>query len=153
MIAALTVVAAILLQVTVVNRVPLPGGGGPDLVLLAVVGLALTRGPVTGAVIGFCAGLLTDLAPPTAHVAGQYAFVFAAVGFLAGRGVRGMVPTVVVCVLVAPLLAAAIGGLIGDPRVTPDVLVRSLPASAVYTLLLAPPTVWLVTRVHRRYRA
>ncbi|MFI6321650.1 rod shape-determining protein MreD [Nonomuraea sp. NPDC050556] len=146
MIAAVVVVCALLLQVTLVNRLSLPADGAPDLVLLAVIGAAVVRGPAAGAVIGFCAGLVVDVMPPSAHVVGQYAFVLAVVGYLAGRGVGGVVTTVIVCVLVAPLLAAAVSGLIGDPRVTVASLTAQLPITAIYTLLIAPPMIWLATR-------
>ncbi|MEU7001638.1 rod shape-determining protein MreD [Nonomuraea sp. NPDC046570] len=146
MIPALVLVAALLLQVTIVNRMALPANGAPDLVLLAVIGIALLRGPVAGAVIGFCAGLLVDLVPPTAHVLGQYAFVFALVGYVAGWGVRGVVPTVILCVLAAPVLAAAVGGLIGDPRVTMTSLATVVPVTAAYTLVVAPVVIWVSLR-------
>ena len=147
MIAALVLAAAVLLQVTVVNRLALPAHGTPDLVLLVVIGIALLRGRVAGAVIGFSAGLLVDLAPPTAHVIGQYAFVFALVGYVAGRGVRGVVVTVIVCVLATPLLAAAVGGLIGDPRVSLASLAVVVPVTVAYTLVFAPLVMWLSLRL------
>ena len=40
--------AALVLQLTVLDRLPLPGGVAPDLVLLVVVALALSSGPMTG---------------------------------------------------------------------------------------------------------
>ncbi|MFI6291628.1 rod shape-determining protein MreD [Nonomuraea sp. NPDC050790] len=146
MIAVLVVVAAVLLQLILVNRLPLPGGGMPDLVLLAVVGVAMTRGPAMGAAIGFCSGLLVDVVPPTAHVAGEYAFVLTVVGFLAGRGMGGVVPTVVACVLAAPLLAAVVGALVGEQGVTPAALAVKAPVTVVYTLVVAPVVIWAVTR-------
>ena len=57
------VLAAILLQVTVLNNLPFPGGSPPDLVLVVVVAMALTSGPLEGALIGFAAGLAVDIAP------------------------------------------------------------------------------------------
>ena len=54
---AVLLAIALMLQLTVVNRLPLPGAGGPDLVLLTVVALGLCSGPAAGAVTGFCAGL------------------------------------------------------------------------------------------------
>ncbi|MET9342505.1 rod shape-determining protein MreD [Nonomuraea sp. NPDC003804] len=144
MIAILVVVVALLVQVTVVNRFPLPPGGGPDLVLLVVIGLALARGPVTGAVIGFCAGILIDVMPPTAHVLGQYAFVYALVGYVAGRRPGGTLVTVMLCVLAAPLLAAAVGWLIGDPRVTAASVTSVVPVTVLYSLLLAPLVIRLI---------
>ncbi|MEU7860001.1 rod shape-determining protein MreD [Nonomuraea sp. NPDC049141] len=146
MIVGLCVLAAVLLQVMLVNRLALPGGGAPDLVLLAVVAMALLRGPVAGTVIGFCAGLLVDVVPPTAHLVGQYAFVFALVGYVAGRGVGGPATTVVLCVLMAPLVATALGGLIADPRVTLSTLTDQVPVTVVYTLIVSPLVIWLITR-------
>ncbi|GAA2405276.1 hypothetical protein GCM10010404_74290 [Nonomuraea africana] len=142
--AVLAVIAALLLQLTVVNRLSLPAGGVPDLVLLVLIGVALSRGPAAGAVIGFSAGVLVDLTPPTAHVLGQYAFVYALIGYLAGRGIGGPVWTVVLCVLAAPLLAAGVAWLIADPRVSSPALALTLPVTTVYSLLLAPVVVWLV---------
>ncbi|MFD1939396.1 MULTISPECIES: rod shape-determining protein MreD [Nonomuraea] len=145
MIAVLAVLVALLVQVTVVNRFPLPPGGGPDLVLLVVIGMALARGPSAGAMIGFSAGMLVDLMPPTAHVLGQYAFVYALVGYVAGRGLGGTVPTVMLCVLAAPLLAGAVGWLIGDPRVTAASIASGVPVTVFYSLLAAPVVIWLLT--------
>ena len=48
LISVAVVAVALLAQVTFVNRLVLPGGAGPDLVLLAVVALALTGGPLPG---------------------------------------------------------------------------------------------------------
>lgn len=146
MISGVSVVLALLAQVMVVNRVTLPGGGAPDLVLLAVIGASLARGAAAGAVLGFFAGLLVDVMPPSAHLVGQYAFVLALVGYVAGRGAGGPATTVVLCVLIAPLLAAAVGGLISDPRVSMSTLTEQAPVTIVYTLLFAPMVIWLTTR-------
>jgi rod shape-determining protein MreD len=77
--AAALLLLAILIQVTLVNSLPWPGAAGPDLVLVAVVALALTGGPLEGMLAGFCAGLALDVAPPATHLIGQYA------GVLPGR--------------------------------------------------------------------
>ncbi|SEH02881.1 rod shape-determining protein MreD [Nonomuraea solani] len=146
MIGGLSVLLALLTQVMLVNRVPLPAGGAPDLVLLAVVGASLARGPASGAMLGFFTGLLVDVMPPTAHLMGQYAFVLALVGYVAGRGAGGPATTVVLCVLMAPVLAAGMGGLISDPRVTMSTLTEQVPVSVVYTLLASPVVIWLTTR-------
>ncbi|MET9248545.1 rod shape-determining protein MreD [Nonomuraea sp. NPDC003709] len=146
MIGGLSVLLALLAQVMLVNRFPLPAGGSPDLVLLAVIGAALGRGASSGAVLGFSAGLLVDVMPPTAHLVGQYAFVLALVGYVAGRGAGGPVTTVVLCVLLAPLLAAVVSGLIADPRVTISTLTEQVPVTIVYTLVVSPIVIWLTTR-------
>ncbi|MFB4287509.1 rod shape-determining protein MreD [Nonomuraea sp. ATR24] len=150
MTAVLVVPVALLLQVMLVNRLPLPAGGVPDLVLLAVVAVALIRGPGAGAVIGFFTGLVVDVVPPTAHVAGLYAFVFALVGYLAGRGAGGRVTTVALCVVLAPLMAAAVGGLMSDPRVTISTLTEQVPVTVAYTMIAAPVVIWLATRGRRQ---
>ena len=72
-------VTALVLQLSVVNRLPLPGTG-PDLVLLTVIALALCGGPAAGAVTGFGAGLALDLAPPGSYLIGGYALVFCVIG-------------------------------------------------------------------------
>ena len=78
---AILLAAALVLQLTVVNRLPLPGGGAPDLVLLTVVALGLCGSPAAGAVTGFCAGLGLDLAPPGSYLIGEYALVFCLIGY------------------------------------------------------------------------
>jgi rod shape-determining protein MreD len=145
-IGGLLVLLALLAQVMLVNRVPLPAGGAPDLVLLTVVGTALGRGPAAGAMLGFFAGLLVDIMPPSAHLLGQYAFVLAVAGYVAGRGAGGPATTVVLCVLMTPLVAAALGMLISDSRVTLSTLTQQVPVTIVYTLLVAPIVIWLTTR-------
>ena len=64
--------AALLLQLTMVDRLPLPGRRPPDLVLLVAVALGLTCGPTTGLLTGFWAGLALDLAPPASALIGEY---------------------------------------------------------------------------------
>ena len=46
LVATVAVLAAILLQVTVLNNLPFPGGSPPNLVLVVVVYVALTTGSV-----------------------------------------------------------------------------------------------------------
>ena len=77
------VVVALVIQVSVLARLQLPGAT-PDLLLLVVLGLAFVYGHVSGALIGFGAGLLADLAPPADHAAGRYALVLCLIGYLAG---------------------------------------------------------------------
>jgi ABC-type Fe3+-siderophore transport system permease subunit len=84
--------------------------------------------------------------PPSAHLVGQYAFVLAVAGYVAGRGAGGPATTVVLCVLMTPLVAAALGMLISDSRVTLSTLTQQVPVTIVYTLLVAPIVIWLTTR-------
>ncbi|MEV7970274.1 rod shape-determining protein MreD [Sphaerisporangium sp. NPDC088356] len=149
MAAVLLVGLIMIVQVTVVNRLPLPGGG-PDLVLLAVVIIALARGAVVGAITGFAMGLATDLLPPAAHVMGQYALVFCLVGFMVGRATErapgSSAVTVIIAVMLAPLMSAGVGGLLGDPRVDWKAVLNLWPSLVMYNLALAALLFWVVSR-------
>ena len=50
-----------IVQVTIVSEIGILGGS-PDLVLVTLVAVALTQGSIFGAVTGFWAGLLLDVA-------------------------------------------------------------------------------------------
>jgi rod shape-determining protein MreD len=150
------VLTAAVLQVTVVNRLPLPGAG-PDLVLLVVIALSIVVGPTSGAVIGFGAGLLVDLIPPTATEVGRWAFVLCLVGYLAGqiqvdarRSVWVVLAAVAGLSATAGLLYAGVGLLFGDPRVTGEVVVSTTVSLVLYDLLLAPFVVPGVIALARR---
>jgi rod shape-determining protein MreD len=156
---AAAIFLAVVAQLTVLNRLPLPGGAAPDLVLLLVTAVAVFTGPVTGAVTGFAGGLALDVAPPSIHYAGEYALVFCLAGYAAARVVRaiwdraGERDTVMVFTVMAVAAAAgeagkaALGMLLSDPDVTTATASRVLPAAILYDLLLSPLVFWLVARV------
>jgi len=158
---AVALFAAVVLQLTVVNRLPLPGAAGPDLVLLLVAAIAVATGPTAGAVTGFAGGLALDIAPPAAHYAGEYALVFCLVGYAAARVVRALWDTtgehdpVIIFTVMAVAVAAgeagkaALGLLLSDPDVTRAAASRVLPAAILYDLLLSPLVFWLVARLTR----
>lgn len=139
---ALLVVLAVVLQVTVVNRLPLPGAP-PDLVLVVVVVVGLLEGSRTGMLVGFTAGLLADLSGDAEL--GRLALVHVVVGYLAGllqddAGSWPLVPALAGGGLaaLAVLLYAAGGVLLSDPRVTGGALRRSLASVVPYCAVLAP---------------
>jgi rod shape-determining protein MreD len=158
---AVALLAAVVIQLTVVNRLPLPGGAGPDLVLLLVAAIAVFTSPATAAVTGFAGGLALDVAPPAAHYAGEYALVFCLVGYAAARVVRVIWvttgerdPITIFAVMAAAAAAgeagkAALAMLLSDPDVTTVAVSRVLPSAVLYDLLLAPLVYWLVGRVTR----
>jgi rod shape-determining protein MreD len=79
--------AALILFVAVVLQVTFLGTWGflaPDLVLVTVVVIALLRGPVFGAIAGFGAGLLLDVAT-LSPVLGVASLVLATAGYWIGR--------------------------------------------------------------------
>ena len=145
MVAIGLIVVAAVIQVSLLTRLPLPGGTA-DLVLLVLIGIALARGPQTGAVAGFGAGLVVDLMPPADHGVGQYAFVLCLAGYLLGMlGRRIAVETTVGIMVVTAVTAtavflgfAAIGAISNDPRVTGPAVLRLLPSVVLYTTALAP---------------
>jgi rod shape-determining protein MreD len=153
------VVVALVIQVSVLSRLQLPGAV-PDLLLLVVLGLAMVYGHMAGAFIGFGAGLLADLAPPADHAAGRYALVLCVIGYLAGlirpengqplRSASGPMVVVVAAALGSTLLYALVGALVGDTAARHVGLGSLLLTAAVYDLLLAPFTVPLIMWLARR---
>ncbi|MFB4271818.1 hypothetical protein [Nonomuraea sp. GTA35] len=116
----LMALGAPLVQVLVVNRSP---WGGPDLVALAVVWLALARGPVWGCVAGLVTGLAADVTPPADGTVGRTALVLSVTGLLVGRwagrsarsreaGPAGW-PRAAGPVGGKPVVAAAVGAVLG----------------------------------------
>jgi rod shape-determining protein MreD len=152
----LGLLTALVLQLTVVNRLPLPGGDRPDLVLVLVAAVAARAPALTGALAGFTGGLALDLAPPQAHYAGEYALVFCLAGYGAARagaraddGGGGRPALTSVVIVAAAALAgeagkAALGLLLSDPDVTGPAIRHVLPGSVLYDLLLSPVAVALV---------
>ncbi len=134
--AAALLLLAILIQVTLLNNLPWPGAAGPDLVLVVVVALALTGGPMEGMLAGFCAGLALDVAPPATHLIGQYALVFCLVGYGCGRvgshlseSVWAPIGVVAIGSAAGELLFALTGMIFGDLDVTWSAVGHVLPAS------------------------
>ena len=79
---ALIIFVVAILQVSAFSSVTL-GGGGPDVLLVTLVSLSLLRGAVTGAVAGFFAGLIVDVA--TLGTLGLTALLLTLAGYWAGR--------------------------------------------------------------------
>jgi rod shape-determining protein MreD len=152
------IVVALVIQVSVLARLHLPGAV-PDLLLLTVLGLAMVYGHVGGALIGFGAGLLADLAPPADHAAGRYALVLCLIGYLAGlikpdngrlKSATGPMVVVVVAAIGTTLLYAGVGALVGDTAARHVGLGSLLFTAALYDLLLAPFVVPGIMALARR---
>jgi rod shape-determining protein MreD len=138
---AAVVVAAALLQTTVLAELRL-AGVRPDLLVLSVVAVAMASGPTSGAVFGFSAGLVADLLFDLP--VGVSALVYTAVGFAVGTVrlyVTSRRPLVHLALAGAASLAAVwCSGLL--LRVFDlsswEAVARSGPLVALYNLLLAP---------------
>jgi rod shape-determining protein MreD len=148
---ALVLVVAVLVQSTVLARLTV-AGVRPDLLVLAVVSVAVATDPTTGAVFGFVAGLVADLLFDLP--VGVSALVYVAVGFAVGT-VRVYVTShrpLVHLVLAGAASLASVWccGLllrVFDLSSWAAVL-RAGPLVAVYNLLLTPfvyPVVWALT--------
>jgi rod shape-determining protein MreD len=148
---AVVLVVAVLIQSTVLARLRL-AGVRPDLLVLAVVSVAVATDPTTGAVFGFVAGLVADLLFDLP--VGVSALVYTAVGFAVGT-VRVYVtshrPLVHLVLAGAASLASVwccglllrVFDLSSWATVT-----RAGPLVAIYNLLLTPlvyPAVWALT--------
>lgn len=151
----LTVV--LLLQLTFVNRLALPGGAGlPNLVLLTVVALGLFTSPLGGAVTGFFAGLALDLAPPGSYLIGEYALVLCILGYLCGRAraalpesAAALIGTAAVAAVAGEVLSALVGRVISAPAVSWSAVQNVLPSAVIYDVVLAPFVLYGVMRAVR----
>ena len=141
-------VVAVLVQSTVLARLTL-AGARPDLLVLAVVSVAVATDPTTGAAFGFVAGLVADLLFDLP--VGVSALVYTAVGFAVGTlrvYVTGHRPLAHLVLVAAASLASVwcCGLLLRVLDLSSWAAVaRAGPLVAVYNLLLTPfvyPVVW-----------
>lgn len=140
---ALLFVASIV-QVSILSPVDILGGR-PDLVLVTLVAVALLRGSVYGAVGGFFAGLVVDMA--TLETLGLTSLLLSVFGYWIGRygettgRDRAHAPYVsvgVVTVLYA-LGALTLHFVLGEHAPARLILLDRLPASVILNLLLTLP--------------
>ncbi|UDY24494.1 rod shape-determining protein MreD [Nocardioides sp. Kera G14] len=149
--AAVLVSVALILQVSVFDAFAWRGTV-PDLVLLVVVAGALVRGSHFGLVLGFAAGVLVDLAPPSDHLAGRWALALLLIGYVAGRVREATVdetgrpaelrlPTVlataVACSFAGLSIFALSGVILRDPPLPMDDLLQPILGGLVWDAVLA----------------
>jgi len=135
-------VAALLLQVTVLDLIRV-AGVKPDLVLILVVFNALLRGQLRGALWGFGAGLMVDIA--TGDYFGLNALVQMAVGYLAGLARTRLYVDSGVMAAVVTLLVSLSGGVVHylllayvDISISPGIaLLKVIFPGAVYNAFTA----------------
>jgi rod shape-determining protein MreD len=130
-------------QVTIVSSIGILGGS-PDLVLVTLVAVALTQGSIFGAVTGFWAGLLIDVA--RLATLGFTSLLLTLAGFWIGRygettgRDRAHAPLLALGSLVMHFL-------LREPASARIALVDELPATVALNLLLTFPVFWLVKRL------
>ena len=138
------VFVAVLLQATIFASLDVLGGT-PDVLLLALLGIALLRGAVTGAVAGFSGGLLLDIV--TLDTLGVTALVLALAGYWTGRygetTGRGRAHAPILSVIVLTILVAVLGFflhfLLGEEVSMRRALVEALLAGLGLNLIFGGP--------------
>jgi len=143
---------AVVVQVTIVAPIEILGGS-PDLVLVMLVALALMQGSIFGAITGFCAGLLIDIA--TLGTLGFTSLLLTLSGFWIGRygettgRDRAHAPLLSVGVVTALYAVGSVvlRFLLGEAAPAHGAPVQALPMSVVLNLLLAFPVFALVRRL------
>jgi rod shape-determining protein MreD len=149
--AALIFVAAIV-QVTLLSQINV-FHGAPDLVLVALVAVALLRGTIYGAAAGFAAGFVVDTA--TLQTLGVTSLLLTIAGYWIGRygettgRDRAHAPFVSVAIVT---VLYSIGALIlhymlGDPASAQRVLIDALPFKLFFNLVLTLPVYALCRRI------
>lgn len=142
--ATAAVFIAAMLQLVIVSSI-LVGGGAADLLLVVVVALGILRGSVTGAALGFLAGLLVDVA--TLGTLGITSLVLTLAGFWSGRYAettgrdRRVAPLVAVgaITVLAGLFGFVLHYMLGEDVVARHSLVTALLPALVLNLVLALP--------------
>jgi len=141
-----------IVQVTIVSSIGILGGS-PDLVLVTLVAVALTQGSIFGAVTGFWAGLLIDVA--RLGTLGFTSLLLTLAGFWIGRygettgrdrAHAPLLSVAVVTVLYA-LGSLVMHFLLREPAPARIALVDELPSTVALNLLLTFPVFWLVRRL------
>ena len=149
--AAVLLFLAVLVQVSILGGYS-PLGGSPDLLLVVLLSIALLRGSVFGAVAGFGAGFLVDVA--NLGTLGFTSLLLTVAGFWIGRygetTAHDRFHAPYLSVLVVTVLyafgALALRFVLGD-AVPAHAVVAALPAEVLWNLLLTWPVYGLVRRL------
>jgi rod shape-determining protein MreD len=150
--AAVLLFFAVVVQVTIVGSIGI-FGGAPDLMLVTLVAVALLNGAVFGAVAGFWAGFLLDVA--MIQTLGFSSLLLTLAGFwtgrygeTTGRG-RAHAPHLAVAAVTVLYAVAALilRFMLGEPASARVALVDALPSEIVLNLLLAVPVFALCRRL------
>lgn len=150
------VLLSVIIELTLLTRLDLPGAT-PDLVVVTFVAIALAMGPTQGAIAGFAAGVLVDLAPPADTLLGVNAIVYMVIGFITGFVVDPRDRTVPIEMGIVGLSAAgatiataALDTMLGSGRVVWEQIPGMALSSAIYALIMAPVIVVAIEWVVRK---
>lgn len=149
---ALLAVAGAVQQVLLARTNPFHLGGQPDLLAVVVVAVALVRGDVEGAIIGFAGGFLRGSIEATSL--GTYLLTWTSAGFGAGflqRYVFVKRTTVGALAIAVVTFFVGLAFFILSPPHPPDPYLHALLPSALWNGLLALPVMPIVLAVDRRF--
>jgi rod shape-determining protein MreD len=148
-------IVAVILQTTLFDRYVDPFGVAPDFVLLMVVAAAYQLSEESGMLLGFSAGLLTDLLGNT--LLGVWALVLTVAGYVAVRirpRVEGnpflTMASVFALTVAGELLYAVLGTLFGQQVFSDVNAFKKVLLAAVYNFVLAILVLPLTARLMRR---
>jgi rod shape-determining protein MreD len=149
--AAVLLFLAVLVQVSILGGYT-PLGGSADVLLVVLLSIALLRGSIFGAVAGFGAGFVVDVA--NLGTLGFTSLLLTVAGFWIGRygetTARDRFHAPYLSVLVVTVLyafgALALRFVLGDP-VPAHAVVAALPAGLLWNLILTWPVYGLVHRL------
>jgi rod shape-determining protein MreD len=147
----------LLLQLTLLSRLGLPGST-PDLIVVSVVAISFAYGPGVGSAYGFAAGMALDFSPAMDGTIGLHALIFLVVGALAGplvdtrdRSAPVVIAVVAVCAGAVPLTVAILETALGNERIDWGQVPLMVISGALYGVILAPavlpPIGWLVKKL------
>ena len=150
--AKLLIFGAAILQVTVFSQIDILGGY-PDVVLLTLMAIALLRGSIYGAALGFFAGLIVDTA--NLGTLGVTSLLLTIAGYWIGRygettgrdRLHAPFVSVAVATVLVQLGALILHYLLGDDVSARAVLLDTLPSKVLLNLLLTLPVYALVRRL------
>jgi rod shape-determining protein MreD len=141
---------AVVVQTTIAPYINVLGAR-PEVALIVVVAIAMYRGPMWGAGVGFFVGLLVDIA--LVQTMGISSFLYTLAGYFSGRYTAGADPdswvppllAVFIVTTVVQLLNALVMFLLGVEASISFILFRIVAPSALINALLAAP-VFVVCR-------
>lgn len=155
---AVVLVLALVIQTTFGSDLRILGVA-PDLMLLMAISAGLVCGPNSGAIIGFVAGLLADLAMTTTPL-GLYALCWCVVGWVVGTlrayvlpDARVVRPAIAFLATVgAVLVFLVVGSLVGQTELTVSgrtFLVKVLIVEGLWNAVLVVPATMLLGAMAR----
>lgn len=149
---ALIILVAVMLQISVMPFIRV-AGGMPDVLVGAVVAVALLRGSLVGVVAGAAGGLLVELTSPVGTL-GALGLIYLAIGWGAGRlcgrdEFDGLLGALAVCIAgeIVVQFGEAFVQVMFARSLDPGDVLRATLASVILTALVSVPVVAIVRRI------